>query len=536
MTKWFEQYKNVVLIFILVLFLLLFLFYSFFIRPLAAEEKTNREELNRIEEDVSFYQQKLADLKPQNFTEEEKQLLVGSIPAQPNVEGIIRDLEKTEVETGIVIESAGFKLYPNEINIEQPQEQSEASEPAAETDSETIETEQENSPEPEGPSSWEHIFPLEIFDLIKDKLTGITDITVSFVEITIDLNGNVEDVNQFIDQLEHLPRIIHVQSYDYSINEEQDNRAEGILTIRAFYSDNFVEFVEDETEFALDYEFSPDNINRYLDLTNPENINPENGSGENESTEQIDPAVPFEPTNPTTPNPNGSSSNSETNQNNVEPGSIQEFNPIAFYSNSVAAPREGAPEFYVVQTGAYTNSGSFLYAAITRLVQADIYPRVVEDRLSYVFTASNFNQKYVKNIADDLSRQGFNSYVKKLPIRLTSKEQELLLPAANAVISSLTGLLSNGQAIEDFMLTEDMLTAVQMKVVDYENQVQLVLNSSDNENRKQELRQTVAILRQVEEVLDQKLNTGVTNSFAKAESLVLDFMLIFNGYIPFDSK
>jgi len=532
MTKWFEQYKNVVLIFILILFLLLSLFYSFFIRPLAAEEKTNREQLNKIEEDVSFYQQQLAALQPLKFTEEEKQLLVGSIPAKPNVEEIIRDLEKKEIETGIVIESAGFKLFPNEIIEEQAQSQPEASEPAGETPPETTEAQQENPPPTEVPSSWEHIFPPELFELVKDKLTEVKDITVSYVEITIDLNGNVEDVNRFIDEIEHLQRIIHVQNYDYSINEEKDNRSEGILTIRAFYSDDFVEFIKDETEFALDYEFSPEDINRYLDLTNPEDSNPENNNGENESTEQSDPTIPLDPTKQS---PNDSSPNNGTNDY-FDAAPLPEFNPITYYSNPIGAPREGAPEFYVVQTGAYTNKGSFLNSAINRLVQADIYPRVVENRLSYVYTASNFNQLYAKNIVDDLSRQGFNSYVKKLPIRLTSEEQKLLLPAANAAISSLTGVLSNGQAIQEFMITEDMLTTVRMKIVDYENQVQLVLNSSDNENRKQELRQTVATLRQTEAVLEEVITTGTPNSFGKAEGLVLDFMLIFNGYIPFDAK
>ena len=56
MTKWFEQNKKIVLIILLVLFMVLSLFYIFLIRPLAAEEKNLQEQLKRISEDTSFYQ------------------------------------------------------------------------------------------------------------------------------------------------------------------------------------------------------------------------------------------------------------------------------------------------------------------------------------------------------------------------------------------------------------------------------------------------------------------------------------------------
>ena len=72
MTKWLEQNKNIVLIIVLILFVLLALFFFFFVRPLAAEEETKRQELNRIQDDVSFYQAHLNRLTPQTFTEEEK--------------------------------------------------------------------------------------------------------------------------------------------------------------------------------------------------------------------------------------------------------------------------------------------------------------------------------------------------------------------------------------------------------------------------------------------------------------------------------
>ena len=97
MTKWFEQNKKIVLIILLVLFMVLALFYFFLIRPLAAEEKNLQEQLTRISDDTSFYQNAIDQLKPQSFTDEEKLLLVGSVPGRPNVEEVIKRSRKKRI-------------------------------------------------------------------------------------------------------------------------------------------------------------------------------------------------------------------------------------------------------------------------------------------------------------------------------------------------------------------------------------------------------------------------------------------------------
>lgn len=288
MTKWFEQYKNVVLITILFLFLLLFVFYSFFIRPLAAEEKNNREQLNRIEEDTLFYQQELKKLQPQEFTNEEQQLLIRSIPTRPNVEELIKDIERTELATGIVIENIGFNISQNEIieGKEQP------------NPSETNEPDSSNPSEQSSNTSWEHIFPSESYEIVKEKLGALSDITLSFVEISIDVNGDVENVKKFAEQLENLNRIVHIQNFDYVINKEQDNQLEGIITIRAFYSEDFIQFIDEDSNFKLDYEFNPEKVKEFVGSNNPKsnqsedendiaptkNQSEENYSLENDST------------------------------------------------------------------------------------------------------------------------------------------------------------------------------------------------------------------------------------------------------------
>ena len=114
MTKWLEQNKNIVLIIVLILFVILALFFMFLIRPLAADEETKRQELNRINDDVSFYQNHLNELTPQTFTDQEKDLLIGKVPATPNVEEVVKDLEKTEIKTGAVIDNVAISIFQNE--------------------------------------------------------------------------------------------------------------------------------------------------------------------------------------------------------------------------------------------------------------------------------------------------------------------------------------------------------------------------------------------------------------------------------------
>ena len=119
MTKWLEQNKNIVLIIVLILFVILALFFIFLIRPLAADEETKRQELNRINDDVSFYQNHLNQLTEQTFTDEEKVLLVGSVPVSPNVEEMIKEFEKTEIKTGAVIDNIAISIIPNEAVSQQ---------------------------------------------------------------------------------------------------------------------------------------------------------------------------------------------------------------------------------------------------------------------------------------------------------------------------------------------------------------------------------------------------------------------------------
>jgi Tfp pilus assembly protein PilO len=511
MTKWFEQYKNIVLITILVSFLLLLVFYSFLIRPLAAEEKNKREQFNRVEEDAFFYQQELNKLQPQKFTEEEQQQLVRRIPTRPNVEELIKDIERTELDTGIVIENIGFNISPNELNVEKEQQ----------PPSETPETDSNELVQHSTITSWQHIFPSEIYELLKEKLAVVNDITLSFVEITIDVNGYVEDVKEFADKLENLTRIIYIQKYDYIINEEQDNRLEGIITIRAFYSEDFNQFIDEDREFKLDYEFSPDKIKEYISINNPDN----SASDENEidqTENQIDENYSLE---------KEQTSNSENDDQHEDETPFLESDRLSFYEAPTNTPVKSAPSFHVVQTGAYIPPYD-LNSYVNKLLGEGIYARVIEDEFSYIYTGAYSEKKSAQIKAEKLNQQGFQSYVKNLPYRLSTDEIELLLSEANDVIDAFSGIISNSTP----EMTADRVKDVRSKIKAYNDKVQLAVERSKSESRKQELQRTLLILSELERLLLDTQTKMVAENLSKSEGLILDFMLIFNSYVPSNAK
>jgi Tfp pilus assembly protein PilO len=543
MTNWPEQYRNIVLIAILVLFLFSGVFYFFYIRPLAAEESMKIDELKRIDQDILFYQQELTKLEPKKFTEEEKLLLEGSIPARPNVEEIIKDLEKAELETKIVIESIGVSIHPNELVIGENQlpdvngggneTPPDTGTPVEETASDTSTAQETELVQNQDFIAWEHILPSETLETVKEKLAEIRDITVSYVELAINVNGKVEDVNTFINELEQLKRVIHIQNYDYTINEEKENRLEGIITIRGFYSEDFADFITEESDFALDYEFAPDKLNRYLEPEKLEQVKPEEGteaiinvpsetvSGESSDNISLDAAE--------------SGSNEESKEKESAEASLPEFSPLLQYTFPDGKPNSSVAEFYVVQTGAYTST-HYLNKMVNRLLDKGIYPRVIHNKFSFVYTAANTDEATAQKYAVNLKKQGFASYVKALPFRLTKEETESLLPEANEVIKTVTEITNSGRHEKKSKSTEEQKNVFQDKIKAYQEGVALAVEQSGSESRKMELQHTLTVLGQVEYLLFNDQTNVTPESISKVETLLLDYVLSLNGYVPVNQK
>lgn len=228
MLDWVEKNKKIILLMILFLLILMTAFYSFMIRPLVAEKRNHQQQLDEINADISAYKQGINKLKPERLSGEEQALLISSIPGKPNVEDIIKDLQKVASETGAVIENISSTINGNGTSNN------------GTPNANATQNKQANngSAQQAGQGNWENIFPKEVLDKLKNKMADVNNLKVSYVEMTIKLNGTAANMNDFVKQIENLNRITHIQSYQYSINEAGDHRVEGTVTIRSYYTKN----------------------------------------------------------------------------------------------------------------------------------------------------------------------------------------------------------------------------------------------------------------------------------------------------------
>lgn len=209
--------------------------------------------------------------------------------------------------------------------------------------------------------------------------------------------------------------------------------------------------------------------------------------------------------------------------------SFVESNLLSFYEAPNITPMKSASLFHVVQTGAYTSPYE-LNAYVKKLLEAGIYSRVIEDKFSYIYTGAYSNKITAQLKAEVLNQQGFDSYVKDLPYRITLNEIELLLSEASDVISVFNGILSNVTPLKNYELTKDQINSVGLKIKAYDEKVQLALETSKSESK------TLVILSELQRLLLDPQKNMVPNNLGKAEGLILDFMLIFNGYVPSNVK
>lgn len=193
------------------------IFYWAILRPLAAEKAEKEASLQRIETETSSYEKVLQSLEPQTMTEAEKQELFQGIPGSPNIEQVIKDIEKTEGETGTSVSNISFQTESEE----------EAQAEAVTSTEGTVEQDQ-----------WSSLFPESIYKLLEERVGEVKEFTVSFNDVQISLNGNEEDINEFVDKLEEMPRVFHIENVTYSLNTEKGNM-DASVSARVFYCEAF---------------------------------------------------------------------------------------------------------------------------------------------------------------------------------------------------------------------------------------------------------------------------------------------------------
>jgi len=156
------------------------------------------------------------------MTEAEKLELMEGIPGRPNLEQVIKDIEKTEGETGTSVSNISFQTESEE---EAQAEETTTSEGTVAQD------------------EWSKVFPEPIFKLLEEKVSEVKEFTVSYIDVQISLNGSEEDINQFVDKLEKMERVFHIQTITTSLDTEKGN-VEATVSARVFYCEAFQAIIE----------------------------------------------------------------------------------------------------------------------------------------------------------------------------------------------------------------------------------------------------------------------------------------------------
>jgi len=372
MNEWLIRNQKPVLYIILLLFLGLASFYLFHLRPLQAQERGQKEELQRLNHTLLTYEEQIAKSEKQTLTIAEAEGLLAKVPLRPDVEQMVADLERTEIETEIVIDSISIHVVPNEIETEN--------------------------------QKWIHLLPEDLYMRFEGDIANLENLQVSYVEMTLSLQGTEENIHTFVDEMEQLDRIIHVQHYAYETQTDSEEVL-GNLTIRAFYTEDFSPFIEETKEFDLDYEFDSTKIREYLEKaanieteaateeeteTNSDQISEVDGTSiqpsdqtistvstptTTSSTPNVDrmPNVVPSPTKKVTEQLNLSRASSQLYPSDIGVSELELYYQPATFDYDI---KSRDTVFYVVQTGAY-NTEYYFMRQLRSLLTNGIYPRTV---------------------------------------------------------------------------------------------------------------------------------------------------------------
>ncbi|WP_100405001.1 hypothetical protein [Bacillus solitudinis] len=485
MTEWLKKNQKTVFYALIILFLVLIACYVYLVRPVAIEKEEKELLLSGVNNEITTLETTLASLVPDTLSEGEKQQLTESVSIKPEVEQMIAELEKTEIDAEVVIENISVSVLPN-VN------------------------EQEK---------WRHIFSEELYEPLQEKVVEVEDLTVSYVEMVINVSGLIDNVHWFVREVENLQKTVHVQSYTFGLDSENRERANAILTLRTFYSSEFAPFIEYQEDFELDYEFDSGKIKRYVTETTNITV---------EDYETIQP-IPIEPPflAPIAPSPTSPSSGDSF---------VRESPKYEVYQRPLhyeATVTEGDSFIYFVQSGGYSLE-EYLYLEVQNLVNKGFYPRIEGSKTNFIYTSIGSDEASAVRKASYIRDQGFPTFVKAIPIRLSEAEQTILNEAYE-VMANITEITTKGLTAPEYTLTPQRLQAASNTLTNYQTKVQSVIDKSSG-NRKIDLEETARLLKQVENTLNYYHATGNTSVLWQTEGLMLDFALTLNGFERISSK
>jgi type IV pilus assembly protein PilO len=186
-----NKYRSPIVLGVLILFLILFAFYMLGVQPTNKEISAQSSEISQLEKEAEVLQNKINELKGSgNEGDLEQKELLGELPKGDDSEGLIVDLREVSTSSQARLKDLSFVL--DEAN------------------------------------------PIQ-------QMTGSAEVsfpTVKQIKMTAVVEGTYSGIRQWMDELQALPRIVNVDSFNFqqSYEDRTKNNTESILTANVAFT------------------------------------------------------------------------------------------------------------------------------------------------------------------------------------------------------------------------------------------------------------------------------------------------------------
>ncbi|WP_340011479.1 type 4a pilus biogenesis protein PilO [Paenibacillus sp. FSL E2-0202] len=186
-----NKYRSPIVLGVLILFLILFAFYMLGVQPTNKEISAQSSEISQLEKEAEMLQTKINELKGSgNEGDLEQKELLGELPKGDDSEGLIVDLREVSTSSQARLKDLSFVL--DEAN------------------------------------------PIQ-------QMTGSAEVsfpTVKQIKMTAVVEGTYSGIRQWMDELQALPRIVNVDSFNFqqSYENRTKNNTESILTANVAFT------------------------------------------------------------------------------------------------------------------------------------------------------------------------------------------------------------------------------------------------------------------------------------------------------------
>ncbi|WP_339170122.1 type 4a pilus biogenesis protein PilO [Paenibacillus sp. FSL H8-0282] len=186
-----NKYRSPIVLGVLILFLILFAFYMLGVQPTNKEISAQSSEISQLEKEAEVLQNKINELKGSgNEGDLEQKELLGELPKGDDSEGLIVDLREVSTSSQARLKDLSFVL--DEAN------------------------------------------PIQ-------QMTGSAEVsfpTVKQIKMTAVVEGTYSGIRQWMDEIQALPRIVNVDSFNFqqSYEDRTKNNTESILTANVAFT------------------------------------------------------------------------------------------------------------------------------------------------------------------------------------------------------------------------------------------------------------------------------------------------------------